>query len=264
MATLRLPRRFPAVLCAAGIAASCHGRVGDPAASASDEWTRRYELQPGGELQIENRNGPISLAAVDGDAVDVRVVRTARAATEAAARDLLTKIEIRETVQPAAIRIQTEGVEGLLIGVEWELHYFVRAPRNATVRARARNGAVTAAGFGGRVVLTSTNGNVNATGLSGGAEIRATNGSLDVAVMHLGADLVELRSTNGSARLVLPKDAKATLLASVTNGRIDVDGLTVDPMGEQSPRRVRGRVGGGGTPVDVTVTNGQIAITAAP
>ena len=59
----------------------------------------------------------------------------------------------------------------------------------------------------------------------------------------------------------LPPGANANLLASATNGRVEIEGLTMEPMGEQTPRRVRGRLGSGGTPIEITATNGNITVT---
>jgi DUF4097 and DUF4098 domain-containing protein YvlB len=52
------------------------------------------------------------------------------------------------------------------------------------------------------------------------------------------------------------------LSASTVNGPIEVTGLALDLMGEQSKRRVRGRLNGGGTPIELTTVNGRIQIHA--
>ena len=35
-----------------------------------------------------------------------------------------------------------------------------------------------------------------------------------------------------------------------------------EPMGEQSKRRVRGRMNGGGTPIEVATVNGRVMISS--
>ena len=243
--------------------AACHAAPGGPTATASDEWSRSYALTPGGEVQITNRSGPISVIGGDGDKVDVRVVRTVTAPTEAAARDLLPKVEIREDVRPDHVELQTVGIDGILIHVSTTLHYHVQAPRSAIVRLRSTNGAIDVGGLSGRVVAASTNGGLTVKGLAGGAELRSTNGDVQVDVASIGTELVEVRSTNGQVKVTLPAGADANLLASATNGRVEVADLTIDPLGEQTPRRMRGRLGRGGTPVELTVTNGNITIAGA-
>lgn len=240
---------------------ACHTAPGGATATASDEWTRTYTLTPGGEVQITNRNGSITVTAADGDTVDVRVERTVKAPTEAAAKDLLPKVEIREDIRPDHVELQTAGVDGILINVSWTVHYHVRAPRTSVVRVRASNGAVDVGGFSGRVIATSANGGLTASALTGGAEMRSTNGDVHADFARIGGDLIEVRATNGQVRAMLPADAHANLLATATNGRVEVDGLTVEPMGEQTARRVRGRLGSGGTPIELTATNGNVTIS---
>jgi hypothetical protein len=263
---LRLPgllRATAAPVVFALLSAGCHSTPGGPTATASDEWTRSYPLTPGGEVQITNRNGPVTVTAAEGAAVDVRVVRTVKAPTETAAKDLLPKVEIREDVGPDHVGLQTEGIDGILINVSWTLQYHVRAPETAIVRVRSSNGAVQVSGFSGRVIATSTNGGLTVSDLAGGAELRSTNGNVRVDVARIGADLIEVRSTNGQVHATLPADANANLLATTTNGRVTVDSLSIEPQGEQTPRRARGRLGSGGTPIELTATNGNITVTAA-
>jgi hypothetical protein len=37
--------------------------------------------------------------------------------------------------------------------------------------------------------------------------------------------------------------------------------VAIEPMGEQTKRRVRGRMNGGGTPIEVTTVNGRVMIS---
>jgi DUF4097 and DUF4098 domain-containing protein YvlB len=80
-----------------------------------------------------------------------------------------------------------------------------------------------------------------------------------VELTSLATDDVELRTTNGAVSLIIPASAKATIDASVTNGSISVDGLQVDTV-QRSRRRLSSRVNGGGTPITVSTTNGDIRI----
>lgn len=261
------PLRLIALGLSIGLAVSpglgCRTPLAEPAGVASDEWTRSYPLEPGGELQVTNRDGSIEITATDDDRVHVRVERTVRAPTDEVAKNLLRELEIREDVGPGRVELQTARPDGILVGVSWELHYRVRAPRASTVRIRSSNGAVNVSGFSGRVIAASSNGVVTATGLAGGAEIRSTNGEVHAAFTHVGPDLIEIRATNAGVRVQLPPDADANLLASSTNGVVELKGVVLQPMGEQSARRVRGRIGAGGTPIELSVTNDSITVTSS-
>jgi hypothetical protein len=62
--------------------------------------------------------------------------------------------------------------------------------------------------------------------------------------------------------LTLPQSAKANVSATCVNGSIDASGLPLDLMGDQSKRRVRGRMNGGGTPIELNTVNGKIEVSS--
>jgi hypothetical protein len=229
------------------------------AGRAVDDWTRSYPLAEGGQLQIGNTNGLVEIEGVAGSTVDVRAERIAHAATDSAARDLLSRIVITEEVSPTRVAIESERAGGLLAGFAYELNYHVRVPRSAVVSARTTNGRIILTALSGKTTAATTNGGVSADGLTGGITATSTNGRLAVALLALGAGEVDLRATNGLVSLTLPVDARASLEASVTNGAISVSGLKFEAL-DQSRRHLSGRINGGGTPVSISTTNGAIRI----
>jgi DUF4097 and DUF4098 domain-containing protein YvlB len=101
---------------------------------------------------------------------------------------------------------------------------------------------------------------VTADDLAGGVEVRSVNGSAKIALASVGADLIDVRVINGGLTLILPGTSSANLLATCTNGSIDVSALNLESMGEQTPRRVRGRLNSGGTPIELSAVNGNILV----
>ena len=250
----------------AGLAlAGCHAPGRDQLTGrATDEWVRSYSLAEGGEVQITNGSGAVDVQAADGNTVDVRVERMATASSDAAAAEILPRMHIKEEIIAGKVALSTEPLGGIVIGVRTEVRYHVRAPKGALVRVRASNGDLTVNGFGGRVILNSVNGGVTAEALSGGAEVRSVNGHAKIALASFGSDLVDVRVTNGGLELVLPATTDANLMASVTNGKIDVSALKLEPLGEQTARRIRGRLNAGGTPIELVATNGNIIVKLSP
>ena len=169
----------------------------------------------------------------------------------------MPRVDIAEDVRPDA-SIDTQGLSGLKIGASVEVNYHVMVPRTALVRARATNGEIVVEGISGRLVATTTNGAVSAREMSGGVEARATNGRIAIEMNAMGTDPIDIRTTNGAVDLKIPKNAKAYVTANSVNGGIDMTALTLELMGEQSKRRVRGRMNDGGIPIDVATTNGRI------
>ena len=243
-------------------AVACRPGVQQMTAEVSDEWVRTYT--PSAEsttVEIVNRNGLIQVDGVDTGNVEVRAERRVRASTDTTARDILAGLIIADEPLPRTFTVRTEGVEGVLIGASWEVHVRAKVPKALGVRLRTSNGNITVRDIAGPVFAEARNGEVLGEGLSGGVDGRTLNGRLRVVLSGLGEEPVNLRATNGRVDLVLPDDASALLHAMVTNGRLQLEGLKLDPIGEQSPRRMRGRLGDGRTPVDVNATNGAIYIS---
>jgi len=230
---------------------------------AQDEWTRTYTLEEGGEVQIANQNGPIDVQGVDGNSVDVRIERVAHAATNEAAAEIVPRIRINEDVTPSKIAVRIDGLSGLVIGVRISATSHVRVPKTATIRVRGNNG-VSVKGMSGRVIVNGANGGVTAEDLSGGVELRSVNGDANVKLKALNGDLIDIRAVNGQLNLTLPASVDANLTANVTNGTIDIGELKLEPFGDQTPRRVRGKLNAGGAPLDISAVNGNVTVRTAP
>jgi hypothetical protein len=242
--------------------AGCDMSLGNLTARATEEWTRTYPLSPGGEVRIVNTNGRIDVEGVEGSAVEVRAERIARGATEAAARELLPRIVIKEDSKPDRLSLETERLSGIMIGVAFEVRYHVRAPKGAAINVTNTNGAVMLTSLGGKVKAHTTNGGVTGSNLTGGLDARSTNGRVSIDIAAVGPERISLLTTNGGVTLALPETAKADLSASCTNGSINVSALGGLEISEKSRRHLEGRLNGGGTPIEVVTTNGGIRVRA--
>jgi hypothetical protein len=229
-------------------------------AAAHDDWVRAYTLADGGEVNIGNPRGAVDIEAVEGQTVEIRVERIVHAVTEAAAAEVLPRLQMTEEISPEKVVVSGDRLGGIVIGVSVEMRFHVRAPKRATIRARTTGGEVRVKGFGGHVVVTGSNGSVNAEGLAGGIETRWVNGGVKIALASFGTDLVDARVTNGPLTLVLPTGIDANLSATATNGKIEVKAQKFEPLGDQTARRVRGRFNAGGPPIELTTVNGSISV----
>lgn len=233
-------------------------------ATAHDDWVRAYKLADGGEASFVNPRGAVDIEGVDGDTVEVRVERIVHAVTEAAAAEILPRLQMTEEASPGKVLVSGERLGGIVIGVSVEMHFHVRAPKRAIIRARTTGGQLNVKGFTGHVILNGSNGGVNAEGLGGGIETRLVNGSVKIALASVSTDLVDVRVTNGPLTLILPETASANLSATATNGRIQVKAPKFEPLGDQTARRVRGRINAGGAPIELVTVNGSITVETAP
>jgi len=233
-------------------------------ARATDQWTRSYPLAAGGEFQIVGGNGSVDISAGDGQTVEVSAERVAIAATEASAKQIVSRIKIREDVTPGKVVVQSVGLEGLVIGVEVMINYRVTVPKGVAVRVRTVNGAITVAGVDAKTVLNSGNGAVIATNLRGGAEVRTINGAVRIDLAAVGEEAIDLRTANGRITLTLPATADATVTVSSVNAAVNFENLKTEPVGEQTRRRQRVRLNKGGAPIDINIVNGEVRVSARP
>jgi hypothetical protein len=256
-----MSRRFAVFVLPLAVAlAGCDVSLGNLSARATEEWTHTYPLTAGGEIRIINTNGRIDIEGVDGTTLEVRAERIARGATDAAARELLPRIVIKENVAPDRVSLETERMNGIMIGAGFEVRYHVRAPKNALVNVTNTNGQVSVVGISGKVVAHTTNGGVKGTALTGGVDARSTNGGVSVDMASVGPERISLETTNGGVTLMLPEQAKATVSASCTNGGISVGSLDNFEVSEKSRRHLEGRLNGGGTEIELQTTNGGIRL----
>jgi DUF4097 and DUF4098 domain-containing protein YvlB len=252
-----------AVVAAAAATSACELAFTQFSAEQKDVWERSYALDPKGEVEIRNTNGTIEVEASADGKVSVSAERVAKAGSDAAAKELLGKIEIREEVSDAAVRLETKAPSGGFMAGHVNVNYRVRVPPTATVRAVNTNGRVTVVGISGRVVAETTNGGVEGRALAGPVTASTTNGGVEVSLSAVHGDGVSLETVNGGVELAVPADAKGDLSLSTVNGGIDTGSLNVELVGEKSRRRLEGRLNGGGPRVRVETVNGGVRVKAS-
>lgn len=244
--------------------AGCQLGRGELAGRGSDQWTRTYALQDGGEFQIVGAVGALEIQGGDASAVDVQAERVVRSSSDAIAQEAVSRIRITEDVAPNKIVLRNDGLGGIVVGVDVAVNFHVTVPRATRLRLRTAGGDITVANVNGAVVASTTDGSITGMALGGGVEARSTNGSVTIDLAAVGQDPVELRATNGAVTLTLPPSANANLEASCTNCSIDIAGVPLRVTGEQSARKSRGRLNAGGAPIELTTTNGNIEVRPRP
>lgn len=228
---------------------------------AQDEWTRSYEIEPGGRLELINVNGRITAEQGDGPTTVLTAERIVRASTDDAARELLGKIDMREETSSSRVRVEVRAPRVSGVGGH-ELRWTIRVPKGVNVDLRTVNGGVRLTGLNGEIRARATNGGVSGKSLTASSlDAAVTNGGIDIELDSLPASgSFDVKSVNGGVSLTLPNDARADVTARCVNGGISVSGLDLELEGEQSRRRVAGKLNGGGARVTVETTNGGVRI----
>lgn len=228
----------------------------------SDQWTRSYPLQAGGRVEVINVNGKIAVTGTDTNMVEVVALRIGKGSNPESAKEALGQIEIREESSPERVRLETRLPSSSgFFGRGGEVRYTIKLPVGAQVKLETVNGGIELENLQGRAELDTTNGGIVARGLVGPLDAETTNGGIEVDLEQVANDGVQLECTNGGIRVRMPRTARADLRASVTNGGIDVSGLDLEVTGEQTRRRLEGRLNGGGPQILIEGTNGGIRVT---
>jgi hypothetical protein len=248
-------------------------------------------LAEGATVEIKNVSGSIRARPAAGTHARVQAERTGR-------RDDPAQVEIEvvehaggvtfcaiypSARQPARQRnVCRPGPDGRVSAQnnDVQVAFTIELPPGVSLVARTTTGAITAEGLTARIEGVTTNGDVH---IEGGREVwaRTTNGSITLSSNGVasasttngqitarlggvsGASPMRFRTTNGSVTLALPDATDADLTLATTTGSIDL-GLPVTVDGGSGARRLTGRIGAGGTPIEVRTTNGSIRIVAAP
>jgi hypothetical protein len=251
------------------VSLACDVQVGDKgitsvdfsAGKASDEWTRTYDLKPGGRLDIVNVNGQIHASGSTGTQVEIHATREVRSSSEEGSRDILQKAEMREQVTPDRVVIEAPDLRGTgARRPQMSIRYEVRVPAGLNLSFKTQNGDVRLENVkAARIEALTTNGGITGRGVTGGVEAQTVNGGIVMDLEAVSADS-RMVTVNGGVVLTLSPTINADLEATVVNGGVMVqEGLTLSGD-ERSRQRVAGRLGSGGPRLVVTTTNGGVRV----
>lgn len=246
-----------------------------------------------GRLRVENPNGRIRIVGEDRGEIAVSVCKVARAESQDAARQLARAIRVTSSESRSG---RTVGVE---LPRRWirtgQVHLEVRVPSKLDLEVEGANGRVRVEGLAGALRVRSTSGAVcveNVTGAvsieassarvqcartEGALSARASNGKIQVEAHRgslraeacnglvqarlaaLGAEGVQIATSNGRIVLELPDRASADLDARVDDGVIRAQ-CDLAACARRTASRLVARLGRGGTPVKLCATHGSITI----
>ena len=226
---------------------------------AKSAWSRTYKVAAGVTLEIREPNGQITVEATDGTEIQVSATRVAKAPTEEAAKAAAEKIQINEKVSDDRVELDSTAGFQLTSGLKQHVDYDIKVPRSINLTIKATNSKVDVRSVTGMVKIEAVNGEIIVDGAEQGAEITTINGRVVLNLAKIGADGARVKSTNGEIEVGVPAGGKATFVARVTNGAVEVQGLELQTS-EKTYRRLDATLGGGGPEIRLDTTNGVIRI----
>ena len=234
---------------------------------AEDTWSRTYKISETGRFELINVNGRITAEPAEGSEVIVEGKRTVKARSDEGAKDLLSKMEIREEVGDTTVRVESRPPR--LGGFSnHQIEWTIKVPKGIVVDLRTSNGGVRLNGLSNEIHAKTTNGGVKGLNINASiVEATAVNGGVEIELSKPldSAGSIEMESVNGGVELSLPTDSRATIAARCVNGGVQVDDLEIAREEQQSDfdkrRRLNGTMNGGGAKVNLSTTNGGVRLS---
>lgn len=255
------------------------------AETLTEKLDRTLPLQAGDQVRLSNVNGAVTVEAWDRNEVHIMAEKKVKAGDADVARKYMSQLKINITQGTDGLRIETvyprrnNGFFDWMFGkdVNANVTYRLQVPRRAALQIGNVNGSVSVTGTRGRASLDTVNGGITVRNVQGAMTLETVNGGIDV-IKSAGAlkagsvnggidaelsDLpdgseIRIASTNGGINLRLPRDARLSIDAGTTNGRVRSD-LSIEG-GQPGKRSLKGDLNGGGGTLYAHTTNGSIDI----
>lgn len=213
-------------------------------------------LAPRNDLTVRAEpNGGVTIVGWDENRIRVRAMIQARAPTQAEAQRILSEVRV-ETANGV---IRASGPE-MADRRSWTVSYEISAPRRMDLDLQTVNGGLRVTGIEGSLNLNTTNGGIDLEEVGGSIRALTTNGGISARLVSragVGGETL-FRTTNGRISVDVPASYSAHLVASTVNGEVSTD-FPVTVQGRIG-RRIEGNIGAGGPTVELSTTNGSIAI----
>ena len=224
-------------------------------AEVTAEFHRTFTLPANGRVSLQNINGGVTITGWDRDEVEIDAVK------KASSQQKLDEAQIEVEASNDAVHIRTKYPEGRTNNNPATVTYEVHVPRNARLDGiELVNGSLTVSQFAGDLKANLVNGSSNIHDLAGRADLSSVNGSVNAFYRSLNnVEVIHLKSVNGAVKLGLPASPNADVSVSTVNGGITTD-FPLQVQGKFMGRHIDGKLGNGGTKIEISNVNGAIHI----
>jgi len=217
---------------------------------------RTYTISAAAKLSVDGGdNGGV--AFIGENRRDVKIV----ARVQASADDDATASEIAKQIRVFTDggRIRSEG-PSRRNRTSWSVSYDIYVPNRTNLEAITENGGISATEIQGEMNFEATNGGIQLTDVGGNVRARTTNGGVtaNLSGTTWQGQGLDLQTTNGGARVNVPRGYNAQLETGTTNGGMRVD-FPITVRGSLT-RHITTQLGSGGPRVRVVTTNGGVHI----
>ena len=226
----------------------------------TEEFHHTYPLAANGSVDISNVNGRVRITGTNANEVKVDAIK--RAESKQKLDD--ARIEINSSANDFELRTRYPEHDSWFHSYNnpATVEYTITVPKGVRLRASVVNSPLEVSGITGEVRASTVNAEVTASGLASSAEVTTVNSRAEADFDSLpSSGHVRVHSVNGSAIVVIPANSNADVRAHSVNGSIHSDfNLPVERPRYGPGSRLEGKIGGGGTEVELDTVNGGIQI----
>ena len=225
-------------------------------AQVTEEFHRTVPLSSNGRVSLENVNGNVTITGWERNEVQIDAVKKARD------QQRLDEARIEVETSGDSVHIRTRYPEGHNNNNPATVTYELHVPRVARLDSiNLVNGSLDVSQVSGDIVTSLVNGSTKVHDLAGRADLSAVNGSINAYYKSLdNVKDIRLKSVNGAIRLGLPSSPNADVSVSTVNGGITTD-FPLQVQGKFMGKRIEGKLGNGGTRIDISNVNGSVHIS---
>jgi hypothetical protein len=217
---------------------------------------RTYTISPATRISVDGGdNGGV--AFIGENRRDVKIVARVQATADDDATASAIARQIRIITDGGQVRSEGPSTRGR---TSWSVSYDVYVPNHTNLEATTENGGISATEIQGKINFEATNGGIHLSDVGGSVHARTTNGGVtaDLSGTTWQGEGLDLQTTNGGARVNVPRGYNAQLETGTTNGGMRVD-FPITVRGSLN-RGISTRLGSGGPLVRVVTTNGGVHI----
>jgi hypothetical protein len=210
----------------------------------------------GGLFTVDGRgNGSVRVKGWEKNEIFVRAQLQGFGKSQASADSYLE--QTRVIVSDSTVRGEGPQVRG---SGGWSVSYEVFVPRRSDLSLKGSNGSLSVSDVAGNIELNTSNGSVNLRNVAGNVRGGTVNGSINVELEGSSwqGEGLDLHTTNGSVRLILPDGYNAHFAGRTVNGGMNFD-FPVTVVGKIE-RNINTNLGNGGAPIRVQTTNGSVSL----
>ena len=233
--------------------------VRDNRFSAEAPFSFDVQVQDRTELRFAGINGTVKITGIPA-ATSISIVGTKRVESDSQvdADSHLDVIEVEVDSTETDVSVRTEQPDDSE-GRNYIVDYTISVPADMMIEATQINGIADVRSISGDVSVGGVNGQIFVDDVEGDVTLTMINGQIDASITLPPDGLAELRVTNGTIRFEIPEETSAEFTATVANGTIALNNLSLSNE-IRTPGSVTGTLGQGDGTITLRAANGNIAV----